>query len=367
MTRTHHLAAALAASLVACGGPAQSGTGGGGSLSQAFVLTVANDYSSGAFATVDLATLQAAGNLGPAHTDAVARLVGDRLYLVNRFGADNLQELDPGQGFSTLHQWSTGEGSNPHDVVALTSDTLLVSRYASSELLLLDPDTGVEAGTVSLAALADADGSPEPSQMQRLDSGDVLVACQRLEDFAPSDYSAVAVVTPDGSVVERRLAGTNPFTPFVPDPGGDGWLLGVAGSTLAIEADQGIERLAADGSSSGLAVSEEVLGGSVTAFSFASGEDRGWAIVNVPVDPDNFVSETHLVRFDLASGTKTADVLAPGGFVLNALAVDPSNRVWIADRDFERPGVRVFDGTSGEELTEAPIDVGLPPSDLLFL
>jgi hypothetical protein len=136
---------------------------------------------------------------------------------------------------------------------------------------------------------------------------------------------------------------------------------------MAVEAGQGIERVGPDGASEGLAVGEEALGGSVMALGFAGGPQQGWAIVNVPVDPAQFRSRTLLVRFDLSTGRKTADVLAPEGFVLNALAVNDRGEVWVADRDFLRPGVRVFDGRTGRELTAAPIDVGLPPSDILFL
>lgn len=362
--------------LAACGGagdPGGSDPGGGGPAGTggsdrlAFVLGVANDYSSGAFGTVGLERLDAAPNLGPAHSDAVARRLGGRLFIVDRFGADNLLELDPANAFAPLGQVGTGEGSNPQDVVALPGGDLLVSRLGTASLVRLASDLSGETGTVDLSGYADDDGLPEAAAMAVAPDGTVLVSCQRLVQFAPSDHSVVVAVQVDGTTTPRRLAGTNPFTPFVRDPAADGWLIGVAGSTMAVEAEQGIERLAPDGSSQGVVVTEEALGGSVTAFGFAGGAQAGWAIVNVPIDPANFVSHTHLVRFDLGTGLRTASVLAPEAFVLKALAIDDRDRVWVADATFDDPGVRVFDGVTGDELTAAPLDVGLPPSDIVFL
>jgi len=374
--QTSWWALAVAVALTGCGGtdPEAGGSGGpaggsgaGGPDRSAFVLGVSNDYSSGAFGLIDVETLEPTPSLGAAHSDAAARRLGDRLIVVNRFGADNLLELAPADGFAALAQLTTGEGSNPQDLVVLPGGDILVSRLGSPSLLRLSADLAREVATVDLSEHADDDGLPEASALAVAPDGTVLVACQRLVQFAPSEHSLVVALPPDGEPTARQLSGTNPFTDFVDDPDGDGWLIGVAGSTMAVEATQGIERIGVDGASAGVVVTEEALGGSVTAFGFSGGPDAGWAIVNVPIDAANFVSHTHLVRFDLARGVKTEEVLLPEGFVLRALALDDRGRVWVADGSFDRPGVRVFDGGTGAELTDAPLDVGLPPSDIVFL
>ncbi len=42
-------------------------------------------------------------------------------------------------------------------------------------------------------------------------------------------------------------------------------------------------------------------------------------------------------------------------------ALDDQGEIWVADGTLARPGLRVFDAASGAELTDAPLDVGLPP------
>ena len=340
----------------------------------ALVLTVSNDFSAGAFGVLDLASRNPVSDLGWAGTDAVVRVIDGALYLIHRSGdpleADSVRRLDPADGFRTLWQTSTDPGSNPQDIAGSADGSLLVSRYASAELLRLDPATGERLGTVDISLCADKDGVPEASALASTADGRVLVACQRLDraaDLGPTERSELCIVDADGGVTARPLAGTNPFTRFVPDPAAGGWLLGMAGSTLETEGGAGVERVGPDGNSLGLVAREEDLGGSVLRLALSRDGSVGWAIVNVSVDPANLVTYTHLVTFDVASGQRTRTVLEPESYVLWDVAIGPSDEVLVSDRHFDAPGLRVFDANSAEELTEAPIDMGLPPSEISFL
>ena len=57
---------------------------------------------------------------------------GGRIYVVNRLNADNIQIIDPQQGYTTPAnaQVSVGNGSNPQDIAFVNATKAYVSRLA---------------------------------------------------------------------------------------------------------------------------------------------------------------------------------------------------------------------------------------------
>src|SRR6185295_10088614 len=114
-------------------------------------------------------------------------------YVINRFGADNIQVLD-GTTYALVKQFSVGNGGNPYDIAFATSTKAYVTRYESTDLWIVDPTSGAHTGTVSLAGLADADGIPEMDRLEMV--GPLLfVSLQRVDrnaGFQPTDTSLVA-------------------------------------------------------------------------------------------------------------------------------------------------------------------------------
>ena len=62
----------------------------------AWVLT--SDFTSGSLARVNSATRAVSDNVNSVHGDARLRVVNDTVYVVNRFGADNVQVVHPATG-----------------------------------------------------------------------------------------------------------------------------------------------------------------------------------------------------------------------------------------------------------------------------
>ncbi len=56
-------------------------------------------------------------NLAVVSSDPVVRVEDDRPFVINRFSFDSLQGFNPIERFETSLEYSTGNGSNPHDVV----------------------------------------------------------------------------------------------------------------------------------------------------------------------------------------------------------------------------------------------------------
>ena len=188
----------------------------------AYVLTT--DYSSGSVSCVDLSSRTVHRDVATVFSDARMRVSDGLVYVINRFGQDNIQVLDPARGFATLRQFSVGNGSNPQDLCIVSPTKAYVTRLASPRLLVVNPATGDSLGAVSLAAFADADGIPEMDRMILV--GDRLfVSLERLSNFQPTDTSLVAVVDVVADTVVDAdpiapgtqaivLPGLNPVTPF---------------------------------------------------------------------------------------------------------------------------------------------------------
>ncbi|MBI2506185.1 MAG: T9SS type A sorting domain-containing protein, partial [Candidatus Latescibacteria bacterium] len=301
----------------------------------------------------------------------VVRYHHGRLYVINRLGQDNVLVLDPDNLRTPLLQFSTGNGTNPQDIEIVALNKAYISRYDSAELLVVDPQTGTERGTVDLSAFADADGLPEMSAMAQVGTR-VYVACQRLDrngGFAPVGDSYLAVIDSgtdalvdmdrgaDG-VQGIRLAAANPYSVvavgrriIVSELAGFGDL---EGGIEVIDEETGISR--------GLVITEAQLGGDVTTLDMVD-QEKGYAIVS-DANFANFVKPVDLKLFIVGAALEGHS----HGFTPD-LAID-GNRLIVADRGaFDNPGAAgllIYDAATGV-LSAGPISTGLPPSSIAVL
>jgi DNA-binding beta-propeller fold protein YncE len=304
-------------------------------------------------------------------SDARVRWYDGRVYVVNRFGADNIEVLD-GTSYSLIRQFSVGNGANPYDIAFASPTRAYVTRYESADLWIVNPVTGAHTGTISLAALADADGIPEMDRLEMV--GPLLfVSLQRVNrhaGFQPTDSSLVAVVdtrldelvdcdpaTPGVQGILLPLV--NPVTPFVFDAPRTRLYIGCVGRYGV--ADGGIVRvdpvaLRADGVVAG----EDALGGDVLDLAWHD-DGRAYAIVSDPA------FNTQLIRWSPVSGQRVgAPLYAPGGFSLADAEVTPDGgEVWVCNSSFDSPGIRVFSCATGLAVGGA-ITCTLPPQGITF-
>ncbi len=366
------LALCAAALLAACGGGSGDGgdNGGGGSDDPTLVRTavvLTTDFTSGSLATmpVDDPTSTTIDDR-TFHSDAVARTFGSMVYVLNRFGADNVQLLDAANGYETLWQCSVGNGKNPHDIVKLSDDEAYVALYGGGVALVnLDPSPDCSdfiQQEIDLSSLADEDGVPEADRLVLID-GTLYVTLQRLVNFAPSDASLVALIDTSSNTLTGSitLSGTNPFseTKGIPIDPSTGKLLVATTGAFGVN-DGGIERVdPATRTAEGYFITEADLGGDINDFAVLSAT-RGYAIVS-DVDFNN-----SLVSFDPSTGTVRA-TLATGSAYLPDLEYDPAtDQIFLASQDFSNPGIRIF-ASDDTEVTSSPIGTGLPPFNINFV
>lgn len=366
------LRCALAALALALGLSGCSGTGSiiapfVGGTNHAYVIT--SDFATGGLSVIDLDTRQVTPNVATVHPDATLRIHNGLIYVLNRFGQDNIQIIDPGKNFATRRQYSTGNGSNPQDIVFVTALKGYISRYGSAEVLVVHPSSGVQLNTISLAAFADSDGLPEMAGMAMVWPY-VFVACQRLTNFAASNPSMVvvidarsdAIVDADATtpgVQAITLTGRNPISDFVYDSAGQSLLIGCAGAFGAM--DGGIERIdPVTLQSLGFAITEATLGGDVLDIAW-NDPDHSYAVVS------DASFNASVVAWSANAGTLVGSgpVYAPGGFSVPDCAVNGRGELYICDNTFTAPGVRVFSAGPDTPLA-GPLTTGLPPNQIAF-
>lgn len=337
---------------------------------RAFVY--ATDFSgpAGTIADIQFGPPRTVANVATVSSDAVLRYFGNLLYVVNRFGFDNIQILDPANSFGTVFQFSVGNGSNPHDIQVISPTKAYVTRYETADLWIVNPQTGQHIGTVSLAGFADADGIPEMDRMAVL-SGKLFVSVQRLDRnnfFTPAGGSQLVVIDTGTDVVVDAdpvapgiqgilLPHQQPFTELVVDPAGrllvgcvgifgvlDGGVVRVNPATLSVEATE---------------TTESVVGGDINDVAVLSAQR---AFVSISDASFN----TILRSYDRTTGLVTGTPYSTAGFNIADIEVNDRAELWLCDRTPANPGVRVFDALSGTQLTGGPLSTGLPPQDIAF-
>jgi hypothetical protein len=354
-------------------GPVEAGSG-----EYAFVLTT-DYYSAGYYSTIDLAPPRDAMiSIKPVNSDAVAYydLAEDKVFVINRYLADNIQIVDTDSAFSTIGQYSVGNGSNPHDIRLADGTKAYVSRFEWKTLLVCHPYTGDSLGAIDLSPLADADGIPEMDRMEII--GDRLfVTLNSINHttWQPDGPGKVAVIdteadtlvdcNPDSAGVQPIVLNLmNPYTELRYNPATRDLYVGCLGTWGA--EDGGIEIIDPQNlESKGVLMSEVELSGDVSDVVLLP-DGGGYAVVFEAVPwPDNFA---RLVRFDEITGLVTDTLYqqtSGSGSSLAGIELNRQMELYLCDRDLVQPGVRVYDVATNVELDF--VDVGLPPFDITFI
>ncbi len=337
---------------------------------QAIITTT--DYSSGSFSSLDLSTNTATNDHLTIHSDAVVRTYRDKVYIINRLGQDNVLVLDHRDLKTPLTQYSTGNGSNPHDMAFVSEEKAYISRYGQTQLLIVNPVTGDLLGEVELSVFADADGLPEVSQLA-LYNNHLFAACQRLDrdnGWVPTDVSVIAVVdvlTDQVVDVDANTAGVQGIVMASKNPAGavlrgNKWFLSAV-NTFDDLTDGGIEVIdLANLRSDGVVLGEMALGGNLSSMAMVS-DDEGYVVV---LDA-SFVNVVK--RFGLGMQSVSAGLSGLSGGFVPSLGVF-GGRLYVLDGgsfvDPTSAGVKVYDVKTDQPMA-GPISTGLLPASIAFV
>ncbi|MBE7439336.1 MAG: hypothetical protein HS115_12830 [Spirochaetales bacterium] len=307
------------------------------------------------------------------HSDAIARYANDRVYIINRLNRNNIQVLNPRLLFLTETEFSTGSGSNPHDLALVHPGLAFVTLYERSRLAMVNPAAGVITGEIDLSGFADSDGIPEMSGIYYT-AGRIFVALQRLDRssttgiFPPTGHSSLLELEGESGAViaEHILPATNPFGKIelvslfgqewlaLACPAGIGANFDLAGGIVLFQPEQKTFR-------PGFVYSESSAGGDILAFAIKD-DGTGYAAVQF----SDF--STAIQRFNPTTGAKEATLaFYPGtaGYVAGMLI--HQGKLYVGDASFSRPGITIYDTVGDNKLTPTPVEVGLRPTDLIVI
>ncbi len=327
------------------------------------------DGEASAFATVTLPDGTLDDEVATASPDHVVQVRGDHAFALLRGTADALRVYEPGCYGEPVREIPLPERTNAHDVAA-AADRWFVSAWGLDRLLVLDPETGEDVGSVDLSAFDG--GFPEPDQIV-VGDGALYVALQAL-DLTVSPPAAgegqIVTVDPDAlTVTGATPVGPNPKLFAHPaDPtrlvvltgryslgqiAPDGALVLLDPATgavdvVATEVPSGQEDLAAGAFALDLSDYAEVDGiGVVVGVGYADG------------------SATQILCHDWVTGAWTAGP-ALESFVIDAVAAD--GVVWLAAQEGEvakaPAGLFALDPRTCAEAGGPWLDTSLEPYSL---
>ncbi len=342
----------------------------GGATHAETLFVVTTDYESGGHSVLDTQSFSASTHQGTIFQDAVVRSFGDNVYVVERWHGDNILIYHKNNLEKPVRQFSVGSGTNPHDFLLLSETRAYVTLYEESELLIVNPQTGLRTGSIDLSAYADADGIPEMDLMIRY--GDyVFVSLQRLDRtrmFQPTGTSAVVVIDLRTDTIvdtDPRQPGTQAIELTRTNPV-DMQYVAATGKILVAEAgsyyttdDGGLEfvdPVALTGE--GVLMTEAELGGQIGGAFGAltmTDSDQGYAIIMT----EDWL-ESRVVRFNIETRSARAVHAPNSGFVHSDILLR-NDLLYVCDRTRYAPGIRIFDTRSDNEITSQPIETGLPP------
>lgn len=328
------------------------------------LVVASSDYRVGKLTIVPAASLTDGIDV-PIHHDAIVRapLNDGCVYVVNRYGQDNIQIVEKSQN-PRIGQFSAGRDLNIQDI-AVVGDKAYISNFNTRELLVADLNTGKIVKKIDIGAKSDKDNKPEMHRMLLVGNDRLLVQLQNLDrdnGFAPTEKSHLAVI----DTARDELDGERPFVELkVTNPVSDiKWgpeNVYVAGEGFVwkkSKLDGGIVSLNAQTlGSQELIIDEKTLGGDIVDFEIPR-SDLAVAIVSRPF----FTVDSRLVEFNPRDPTRVKVVLTGTGDSLHGLVLDrEKNQLFVLDRSPSKPGIRVLDAQTLRVKENLRLDVGLPP------
>lgn len=338
----------------------------------------ATDYaSSGQLYFVENSSLENSGvaNLG---SSAVIRLFDGFVYVLHdgfsSGSSDNVQIINPLNSLSTVDQWSTGNGTNPHDIVVVEDEggyrayITLYNPDEDGDLIVMDLDTGEILETISFSDFLNEDGDKNANADQMVLVDDRLyVLIQDLQsDFSHNASGKIAVFDTDTHIVEEviTIQGRNPVDIVASEDGEKVFVALQAPYDFSLGNFDtstdfgGIEIIDLDNTSNTTLLADDDLGGYVERL--ASGEGNIFAVIS-QYDSSTFTFSSDIVVIDGdASSISDVETFLEGSSDVRDIAADSSGNLWVARRTIDaatsttsNPQVDVFNGSTGESIIDS--------------
>lgn len=393
---------------ISCGGSVSNVTSGDSNLAFSIIeeqnnsndiVMLASDFSSPSqllIASEDGTQLVNTG-VGLLGSDALVKIFNGEIYILNhgfsRVSSENLQIINPRNGFSTSFQISTGNGTNPQDFIirevngktyafiSLYNPELSNDDFISSnqiDLIVLDLDNnGNRISSLSFQEYLNDDNSKTARAACMIETEDFIYVCiQDLQDgdgqvFFPNASGKIARIHPeDFSVEVFSLQGRNPLDMEYSVESGKLYIAHLAFKQNIETEFGGLEILdeesLADGSfdinEDSIFITDNEFGGYTERLTLS---DEELFVVASNLDAQNFQLTSQVFKADLDLLSRDDfEVVIDDGEDIREIKVDRNNHLWIAARQLsasegeaELPRVYVYDLDQSQNLTSPLVPV----------
>jgi DNA-binding beta-propeller fold protein YncE len=153
------------------------------------------DFKSGYMERMSIKTDKILGSGRSIFDDIAIRNYGGYIYLIERYGADNIIKYDPSKkgDEAFLYQKKLGDNWNPQDIEFVNDRKAYVANSNEPEITVFDPSTGVFSKHIDISKytyMPDSNKSPYATDLQVVESY-VYALLQRRNGFNPGAPSLI--------------------------------------------------------------------------------------------------------------------------------------------------------------------------------
>jgi hypothetical protein len=332
-------------------------------------VTISFDFTSGNIGLYRIFDSTAFKDQLPNWTDNDVRTFGGAIYVLERYGKDNIMKINgPTIAESSVaYEKNIGAAVNIQDIAFVNATKAYVTQLGSSKLVIIDPSTGLKTGkTIDLSAFNSYAGTKDSDVVPYMSrelfyNGKVYVACQRLKAppggyIQAADTSKIVVIDAAADSVEKaiNLVYKNPQELSICNGKLYVGSVGIWGAN-----DAGIEAIdLSTDANIGSVVTEGSFSGDIASIIVIS-DTKGYAVISTP----SYTTEVHPFNPQTKNiGPKIAGIDAPCS---NHMAFD-GKYVYVGDRSTTTPGIAVIDPATDLKVGTTK-NIGLPPNSLAIL
>ena len=332
-------------------------------------VTISFTYDVGNVGLYNISDTTGFPNLLQNWTDNDVRTYNGAIFILERYGKDNIVRVDGSiiSSSAVVYEKNIGQSVNMQDIACVSSTKAYVTQLASSKVTIIDPSTGLKLSkTIDLspyntyAGTDSADVVPYMSK-ELYYNGKVYIACQRLKapaggNIQAADTSKIIVInaTTDSVIKAINLAYKNPQELSIFNGKLYIGSVGIWGAN-----DGGVEEIdLATDSNIGSIADESAFSGDIASIIVIS-DTKGYAVISTPA----FTTELHSFNPQTKTvGIKISGIDAPCS---GHMAFDGAY-VYVGDRSNLSPGIVIIDPKTDTKVGTTK-NVGLPPNSLALL
>ena len=342
------------------------------------LVIATGDTSSGAISVIDIQTKTAVNNLLSVHKDSQIRAIDNKPYLLERLGGDNLKFLDKKNNYSLIYEQSLGSKVNPQDIVQINSEYAMVTNYASNKLMVVKLSDGSIDTSKEIGIPAECNVHQNAEAKSLIKYKNFIYATVQNLGNSRSKFAAVNVscllkinvrnVNAMSILKTIKLKMKNPIGQLrqVTFKGTPSLIFATVGCysnrfttecPTALDGGFSLFNLNTDSEESPPLLLETVINGNVQDIEWIS-DTKGFFMYY------DTSFKMHVKVFNPTTKEITNTLLSNGNY--SQLLVH-NGKLYVADKNSKKPGIRIFDVNTLAQETIDPIDVGLPPKSMVIL